>query len=205
MPSRMSSPTIIMIATIAMANSGPNTGGSQFFINLVKNDFLDNLHPAFGKVIEGMDVVDAIGKVHLRRAVREANVRHEVDPLVGFTTSLLVGIGLWGAAMYIASRLPLSGLSVTPLLVPVAVFTVLCGLWLIVSRNTAVMQVIGYLALENGIYVFGWALAIEEPLLVEMGVLLDVFVAVFVMGITMNHLSREFDTVETDELASLKD
>jgi peptidylprolyl isomerase len=49
--------------TIAMANSGPNTGGSQFFINLVNNDFLDNLHPAFGKVIEGMDVVDAIGKV----------------------------------------------------------------------------------------------------------------------------------------------
>ena len=49
--------------TIAMANSGPNTGGSQFFINLVNNDFLDNLHPAFGNVIEGMDVVDAIGKV----------------------------------------------------------------------------------------------------------------------------------------------
>ncbi len=49
--------------TIAMANSGPNTGGSQFFINLVGNNFLDDKHPAFGKVIEGMDVVDAIGKV----------------------------------------------------------------------------------------------------------------------------------------------
>ncbi len=49
--------------TIAMANSGPNTGGSQFFINLVDNNFLDDKHPAFGKVIEGMDVVDAIGKV----------------------------------------------------------------------------------------------------------------------------------------------
>ncbi len=49
--------------TIAMANSGPNTGGSQFFINLVDNNFLDSKHPAFGKVIEGMDVVDAIGKV----------------------------------------------------------------------------------------------------------------------------------------------
>ncbi|MDD4163113.1 MAG: peptidylprolyl isomerase [Methanothrix sp.] len=48
--------------TIAMANAGPNTGGSQFFINLVDNNFLDSLHPAFGKVIEGMDVVDAIGK-----------------------------------------------------------------------------------------------------------------------------------------------
>jgi peptidylprolyl isomerase len=49
--------------TIAMANSGPNTGGSQFFINLVNNNGLDTKHPVFGKVIEGMDVVDAIGKV----------------------------------------------------------------------------------------------------------------------------------------------
>jgi len=48
--------------TIAMANAGPNTGSSQFFINLVNNNFLDSKHPAFGKVIEGMDVVDAIGK-----------------------------------------------------------------------------------------------------------------------------------------------
>ena len=49
--------------TISMANAGPNTGGSQFFINLVDNNFLDEKHPAFGKVIEGMNVVDAIGKV----------------------------------------------------------------------------------------------------------------------------------------------
>jgi len=49
--------------TIAMANAGPNTGGSQFFINLVDNNYLDGKHPVFGKVISGMDVVDAIAKV----------------------------------------------------------------------------------------------------------------------------------------------
>jgi peptidylprolyl isomerase len=49
--------------TISMANSGPNTGGSQFFINLVNNNFLDSKHPVFGMVVEGMDIIEKIGSV----------------------------------------------------------------------------------------------------------------------------------------------
>ncbi len=64
-------------STISMANAGPNTGGSQFFINLVDNNFLDKAHPAFGKVVEGMEIVDAMGKVKtgaMDRPVKEVKI-----------------------------------------------------------------------------------------------------------------------------------
>ena len=53
--------------TISMANAGPNTGGSQFFINIVDNNYLDPKHPVFGKVVTGIEVVDAISKVDRNR------------------------------------------------------------------------------------------------------------------------------------------
>ena len=137
----------------------------------------------------------------LRRAAREAAVQTEDEPFVGFTTSLLLGLGLLGAALHVAGRLPLPDAGGTAFLVPVALFTMMVGLLLIVGRRKAVMQALGYLAMENGIYAFGLAFAIEEPLLVEMGVLLDVFV----MGIAIHHISREFDHIDTDRLSALKD
>jgi cyclophilin family peptidyl-prolyl cis-trans isomerase len=65
--------------TIAIANAGPHTGGSQFFINLVNNNYLDNAHPVFGKVVEGMDVVGKIGKVKTDAIDRPAKEVRIVD------------------------------------------------------------------------------------------------------------------------------
>ena len=141
----------------------------------------------------------------LRHAVREVGAQREVEPIVGFTMSLLLGLGLLGVALHVAARLPLPGGAGTSFHVATALFTVMVGLLLIVTRKKAVTQTLGYLAMENGIYAFGLAFAVEVPLLVEMGVLLDVFVAVFVMGIAIHHINREFDHIDTDRLSALRD
>ena len=84
------------------------------------------------------------------------------------------------------------------LLVAVALSNVLTGLVVLTSRLKALTQVVGYLMLENGIYVFGLTQTQRVPFLLEMGVLLDVFVGVFIMGIVVFHINREFDTVGSD-------
>jgi hydrogenase-4 component E len=140
----------------------------------------------------------------LLRAVRSVDARREVVPLVGYSASLLIGVGLLAASLFTGLRLPLPGTGPV-LLVPAAIFTALTGLFVIVGRRSAIVQALGYLAMESGIAAFGMAIAEQEPLLVEMGTLLDAFVAVFVMGITIFHINREFDHIDSDRLSSLKD
>ena len=141
----------------------------------------------------------------LSRALRDAEVRREVEPLVGYGPSVLTGMLGLVAALWLASRLPLPSPPISSLVMPVALFTMLAGLFLIVSRRQALMQVLGYLVMENGIYTFGVGLVQGTPMLVELGVLLDVFVAVFVMGIAIFHISRAFDHIDTDRLRTLTD
>jgi hydrogenase-4 component E len=140
----------------------------------------------------------------LLRAVRSVDARREVEPFVGYSASLLIGVALLAGSLFTGLRLPLLG-PAPLLLVPAALFTAVTGLFIIVARRSAIVQALGYLAMESGIAAFGLALAEQEPLLVEMGTLLDAFVAVFVMGITIFHINREFDHIDADRLSSLKD
>ncbi len=140
----------------------------------------------------------------LLRSIREAEVRREVEPFVGYVTSIIFGLLMLAASIWIAARTPLPLHSMSGLQFAVALSTIFTGLFLVVSRRKALTQVIGYLVFEGGIYMFGFTAVGEIPFLVELGVLLDVFVAVFVMGIAMNHINREFDHIDADQLSSLK-
>jgi len=142
----------------------------------------------------------------LRRVLRESGVRREVEPFVGHTLSVMVGVAALAFAVWVDARLalPASATGHAPLLIPAGLATLLVGLFLIVSRRTAVTQVLGYLVVENGIYAIGVALVGGVPLLVELGVLMDIFVAVFIMSIAAYHISREFDHIDVDQLDRLR-
>jgi hydrogenase-4 component E len=141
----------------------------------------------------------------LYKAMRDAAIHREVEPFIGFIPSLLLGALGTGLSVLFAQTLPLVPDHRATLLLPTSFATVLTGFIILTTRRKAITQVVGYLVLENGIFVMGLALLEAMPLLVEAGVLLDLFVGIFVMGIIINHISREFSSIDTARLSSLKE
>ena len=140
----------------------------------------------------------------LTRARDRSGARKDVEPLITYPASIMLCLGAFIASSWLGSRLPLPETNVA-WIVPASLATIFTGFLLITTRSKAITQVLGYLVIENGIYIFGLALFVEQPLMVELAILLDVFVAVFVMGIAIFHISREFDHIDTAELSELSD
>ena len=140
----------------------------------------------------------------LLRAVRTADVSHEVEPFVSLHVSALIGTGLIAMSFWLATILVLPRATPSHVIVPAAMSTLLLGFMVLVSRRQAITQVVGYLMLENGVFMFGQTLIREVPLVAELAILLDLVVGVFVMGIAIHHISREFDHIDTERLSSLK-
>jgi len=141
----------------------------------------------------------------LFHAVREVVIRREVEPIVGFVASLFLGAVGTALAVLFANTLPIAHEHAASLVVPAALSTVLTGFLILTTRSKAITQVVGYLILENGVFIFGLLLMEALPFMVELGVLLDLFVAIFVMGIIIHKISREFSSVSTHMLSELKE
>lgn len=148
-----------------------------------------------GVVIPGM----------LMRAMKKAQIRLAVEPFISLGASMLLGAVGAGLALAFTRTLPLIAGEEMRLLVPAALTTSFTGFLLLTTRLKAINQVLGYLVLENGIFLFGLLLLEAVPLLVEVGALLDLVVGIFVMGIIIDHIQREFSTMDTRELSSLKE
>ena len=141
----------------------------------------------------------------LFRAIRDVKIRQEVNPYVGFIPSLFLCAVGSGLALLFAGSLPLAPEHAGSLLVPTSLATILSGFLVLTTRRKAISQVVGYLMLENGIFIFGLLLIEAMPFLVEAGVLLDLFAGIFIMGIVLNHIQSEFSSLDTHLLSDLKD
>lgn len=158
-------------------------------------------------VIAGLNftVMGVLAPWMLRRAMRAARVEENIDPYLGYVASLALGLAMFAFSFWLYMRVGAVAQSQVSQLLPYAMTNVLSGLFLITFRRRAITQVIGYLVLANGVTLFGIGLASEQPLLVEMGILIDAFFAVMVMGIAIYHISQEFESIDVSKLDSLKD
>ena len=139
----------------------------------------------------------------LIRAMHKAGVKRELEPLTGYSWSLFIVSAAGALVLWLSRSLNIPGVPV--MAVPAAAVTVFTGLFIIISRRKAITQSLGFLSFENGIALFGVAMHLEYGFFVELGILLDVLVLVFVMGITVFQISREFEHIDADRLNLLTD
>ena len=132
----------------------------------------------------------------LTYAIRKAKTVRELEPLVGFGKS----VALIFAATLLSFRFAPETLAVA-----VSFATIATGLFLIVARRKAITQVIGFLVFENGISVFAAGISMDYGLVIELGILLDVFVLVFILGIAVYEINRTFSSIDIDRLNRLGD
>ncbi len=158
------------------------------------------LAAATAVVLKGF-VIPAI----MMRALRAADIKREIEPLIGFMPSIILGAAATAFALVLTGGLSPAAQETSTLIIPASIATVLVGFILLTTRYKALSQVVGYLVLENGIFIFGVLLVEAIPLVVEMGVLLDLFVGIFVISIITNHINQAFASLDTRRLDALKE
>ncbi len=140
----------------------------------------------------------------MQTVLKQTGIMREEHPIVSFSGSILIGVVLLGLSAWLSIQMQLPS-HISIVMTATALFLILVGLFLMISRRKAIMQTLAYLLLENGVYALGVSISLEFPLIVELGILLDVFVGVFLMGNMLFHLDREFQHTDVDRFTELSE
>ena len=141
----------------------------------------------------------------LHRLIRKLNVKWDVETLINIPTTMLVGIGLVIFAFNLAAPISQLSESITRGLIGIALASVLLSLLMMLTRRKAVPQVVGFLAMENGLFFAATSATHGMPLVVELGIALDVLVATFIFGIFFFQIRETFDSLDIRHMERLKD
>jgi len=139
------------------------------------------------------------------RLVRRLDADRDVEPMINIPTTMLIGIGLVIFAFNLA--LPISAMSGTVMrsTLGIAMAMVLLAFLMMITRTKAIPQVIGFLAMENGLFFAATSATYGMPLVVELGVALDVLVGVLVLGIFVFQIRETFDSLDLKHMENLKE
>ncbi|WP_144158125.1 formate hydrogenlyase [Paraburkholderia sp. BCC1885] len=141
----------------------------------------------------------------LYRLVQRLNVKTDVEPLLNIPATLLVGIVLVIIAFNVASPVSQLASSVARGTLGIALACVLLSFMMMITRAKAIPQVIGFLSMENGLFFAAAAATNGMPMIVELGIGLDVLVGILILGVFMFQIREQFDSLDIHHLEKLKD
>jgi len=141
----------------------------------------------------------------LHRLIRKLHVKAEVESLVNIPTTMLIGLGLVVVAFNVA--LPISQLSSTIArgTLGIALATVMLAFLTMITRRKAITQVIGFLAMENGLFLAATSATYGMPMVVELGIALDVLVGMVILGVFFFQIRDQFDSLDIHHMEKLKE
>ena len=138
-------------------------------------------------------------------AIKKVAIRREVEPIIGFNASILIGLILIAAATLVSRNFVVPSISDSALLLSTTITLLVGGMFLLIARRNAIAMVLGYIMMENGIYLAGTTFSIHSRHIVEFGILLDVLAAVMIMAIILQNIKHTFDDLDTALLRTLKE
>jgi hydrogenase-4 component E len=137
--------------------------------------------------------------------IQRLRIHKEVETIVNVPTTMLMGIALVIFSYHLTAPIRELSTLITKSTLAVALATVLLGMLMMITRRHAVTQIIGFLAMENGLFFAATSATYGMPLVVELGVALDILIAAFIFGIFFFHISTTFDSLDVEQMARLKE
>lgn len=175
-----------------------------FLICCCGMEHIDGLNFAF-LTVETLIVKSIVIPWFLYRVLKKTHSNRDVAANIPHFYCLVIA-SIILLAGFLASNYYISSMKfISPMFFGVSISTIVISLWLITIKHKILSNVIEFITMENGIFLLSLSVAKEMPVLVNMGVLLDVFIAVYILGLFVNEINKEFKDLEVSHLSDLKD
>lgn len=173
-----------------------------------KDVFLANLPHIAGLafiVFETLVIKALVIPWFLKKIVKKTHAHRDTDANIPHFYCLVISSFILFAGFLAANTASPEFRLIDPMYFGVSISMIITSLWLITIKHKVLSNVIGFITMENGIFLLSLSVAKEMPVIVNLGVLLDIFIAVFILGMLVKEINNEFEDLEVSQLSDLKD